>query len=101
MIFPVSSSRSSFLFEHDLFRKPLHTFRDHALSRRAFDPLAGAPQRGPVAFDPDRDAVLAVARAAQRHELRQSNGFAVELEERSLSVRKQRQLELRTTIAFI
>src|SRR5262245_54014463 len=27
-----SSSRSSFSFEHDLFRKPLHTFRDHALA---------------------------------------------------------------------
>src|SRR5215510_4192063 len=31
MTFLESSSRSSFLFEHDLFRKPLHTFRDHAL----------------------------------------------------------------------
>src|SRR5688572_3936778 len=26
-----SESRSSFLFEHDLFRKPVPTFRDHAL----------------------------------------------------------------------
>src|SRR5262245_26284817 len=25
---------SSILFEHDLFRKPLHTFRDHALDCR-------------------------------------------------------------------
>jgi hypothetical protein len=31
-LFLESSSRSSFLFEHDLFRKPLHTFRDHALA---------------------------------------------------------------------
>src|SRR3954469_16008619 len=34
MIFPASSSRSSFLFEHDLFRKPLHIFRDHAFAER-------------------------------------------------------------------
>src|SRR5947207_10566679 len=27
-----SSSRSNFLFEHDLFGKPLHTFPDHALA---------------------------------------------------------------------
>src|SRR5215475_3074239 len=33
MTFFESSSRFSFLFEHDLFRKPLHTFRDHALAR--------------------------------------------------------------------
>src|ERR1051325_7226922 len=26
--------RLTFLFEHDLFRKPLHTFRDHALNNR-------------------------------------------------------------------
>src|ERR1041385_8599607 len=30
--FAESDSRFIFLFEHDLFRKPLHTFRDHALS---------------------------------------------------------------------
>src|SRR5215218_7141952 len=29
-----SSSRSTSLFEHDLFRKPVATFRDHALGRR-------------------------------------------------------------------
>ena len=29
-----SSSRSSFLFVRDLFRKPVPTFRDHALGRR-------------------------------------------------------------------
>src|SRR3954469_12467338 len=29
-----SSSRSTSLFEHDLFRKPVATFRDHALRRR-------------------------------------------------------------------
>src|SRR5439155_5714949 len=28
-----SSSRSSLLLEHDLFRKPVPTFRDHALGR--------------------------------------------------------------------
>src|SRR6266700_2006424 len=28
-----SESWSSFLFEHDLFRKPVPTFRDHALRR--------------------------------------------------------------------
>ncbi len=28
------SSRSSFLLEHDLFRKPVSTFRDHALPKR-------------------------------------------------------------------
>src|SRR5262245_17780481 len=38
-----SSSRFSFLFEHDLFRKLRHTFRDHALvtaagARRALEP---------------------------------------------------------------
>src|SRR5262249_56523238 len=27
-----SSSRSRFLLEHDLFRKPVSTFRDHALT---------------------------------------------------------------------
>src|SRR6266508_5603096 len=32
MTFFESSSRFSFVFEHDLFRKPLHTFRDHALA---------------------------------------------------------------------
>src|SRR5829696_9904784 len=31
MIFCESSSRSICLFEHDLFRKPVPTFRDHAL----------------------------------------------------------------------
>src|SRR4051794_6638737 len=31
MTFLESSSRSIFLFEHDLFGKPLHTFPDHAL----------------------------------------------------------------------
>src|SRR4051794_1898056 len=31
MTFFESSSRSNFLFEHDLFGKPLHTFPDHAL----------------------------------------------------------------------
>ena len=31
-LFFESSSRSSFLSEHDLFRKPLHTFRDHAFN---------------------------------------------------------------------
>src|SRR5215510_10731515 len=30
---PASSSRSSLLVEHDLFRKPVPTFRDHALDR--------------------------------------------------------------------
>src|SRR5215218_4321944 len=29
-----SSSRSTSLFEHDLFRKPVATFRDHALAER-------------------------------------------------------------------
>src|SRR5262245_53729196 len=33
-LFLKSSSRSSFLSEHDLFRKPLHTFRDHAFDHR-------------------------------------------------------------------
>src|SRR3954465_10906552 len=28
---------SSFLFEHDLFRKPVPTFRDHALGGGGFD----------------------------------------------------------------
>jgi hypothetical protein len=27
----VWTTGSDYLFEHDLFRKPLHTFRDHAL----------------------------------------------------------------------
>jgi hypothetical protein len=35
-------SRFSFLFEHDLFRKPLHTFRDHALAA-LIATLANAP----------------------------------------------------------
>jgi hypothetical protein len=30
------------LFEHDLFRKPLHTFRDHALGSRHVRTGAGA-----------------------------------------------------------
>jgi hypothetical protein len=29
-----SSSRSSFLFEHDLFGKPVSTFPDHALAEQ-------------------------------------------------------------------
>src|SRR5262245_27885622 len=32
---PASSSRSSLLVEHDLFRKPVSTFRDHALAVRS------------------------------------------------------------------
>ena len=53
MTFPESSSHSSFLFEHDLFRKPLHTFRDHALGPERLDParfhlraLVSGPQCG-------------------------------------------------------
>src|SRR5438093_7299148 len=42
MVTPVLSrphrrARSSFLFEHDLFRKPVPTFRDHALRPRRLD----------------------------------------------------------------
>jgi hypothetical protein len=41
-----SSSRSRFLFEHDLFRKPLHTFRDHALGwAKARDRIASAAEK--------------------------------------------------------
>jgi hypothetical protein len=32
MILVESATGSSFLFEHDLFRKPVPTFRDHALA---------------------------------------------------------------------
>src|SRR5947199_10250040 len=32
----------SFLFEHDLFRKPVPTFRDHALARGSRDTRASA-----------------------------------------------------------
>ncbi len=41
------SSRLSSLFEHDLFRKPLHTFRDHALVRRS-TPRLGAADISPL-----------------------------------------------------
>jgi len=34
MTFFESSSRSNVFLEHDLFRKPVSTFRDHALARR-------------------------------------------------------------------
>jgi hypothetical protein len=41
-----SSFRFSSLFEHDLFRKPLSTFRDHALGFRAsIEPLRGRVKR--------------------------------------------------------
>jgi len=36
MLFVESPSRSIFLFEHDLFGKPVPTFPDHALGRRYF-----------------------------------------------------------------
>src|SRR5207249_8500536 len=38
----VCSSDLSFLFEHDLFRKPVPTFRDHAL-RRSLQSLIPVP----------------------------------------------------------
>ena len=37
--------RFSFLFEHDLFRKPLHTFRDHALALGARELVGAALER--------------------------------------------------------
>src|SRR5262249_30510087 len=36
---PKASSRFGFLFERDLFRKPLHTFRDHALDAAMAHPI--------------------------------------------------------------
>jgi hypothetical protein len=56
MTFFESSSRSSLLLEHDLFRKPVSTFRDHALAEQR----TGAHIRWPpihVSFK-DLDVVL-------------------------------------------
>ncbi len=38
--------RFSFLFEHDLFLKPVSTFRDHALARLRYAPRGCARQHG-------------------------------------------------------
>src|SRR5215510_7268459 len=46
MTFFESSSRSSLLVEHDLFRKPVPTFRDHALVRPPYSSPA-APRARP------------------------------------------------------
>src|SRR5215469_7838724 len=43
MIFVESAFRFSLLFEHDLFRKPALTFRDHALEQ--IELLAGGARR--------------------------------------------------------
>src|SRR5215471_6161942 len=53
-----SSSRSKFILEHDLFRKPVPTFRDHALrvrgpgnghrTLRIGPPAGGRPRAGPL-----------------------------------------------------
>src|SRR5689334_4713074 len=40
--------RSSFLFAHDLFRKPVATFRDHALALRAMNKKVIPAEPGPV-----------------------------------------------------
>src|ERR1700704_3104046 len=53
-------SRSRFLFEHDLFGKPLHTFPDHALIHF---PVAARLDRG---GQPDQGRLVEVA-AGQRH----------------------------------
>src|SRR5204863_4996436 len=42
----ISSSRSTYLFAHDLFGKPLHTFPDHALALAAAQDAAGRRLRG-------------------------------------------------------
>src|ERR1700730_5611838 len=41
------SSRSKFLLAHDLFRKPVPTFRDHALIQPIDAPCGAAEQSGP------------------------------------------------------
>src|SRR5262249_27332356 len=46
-LFFESPSRSNLLLEHDLFRKPVPTFRDHALQCR----LARVPARCPGVVD--------------------------------------------------
>src|SRR5437868_12253004 len=55
--FSESSSRFIFCFEHDLFRKPVPTFRDHALVAERAAILArigAAGERALVPVDPDR-----------------------------------------------
>src|SRR5262249_8373989 len=54
-LFFESSSRFSFLFEHDLFRKPLHTFRDHALGGHQ---LAGTSVANFVSVSPRAPTAL-------------------------------------------
>src|SRR5262245_47378898 len=75
MTFLESSSRSSFLFEHDLFRKPLHTFRDHALidGLTAVDHDRGAVHvGGGIGDKKSRDvADLVALREALQHDLLQ------------------------------
>src|SRR5215204_1853063 len=48
-----SSSRSTSLFEHDLFRKPVATFRDHALAYRSFGSSASR-KPSPMKFRANR-----------------------------------------------
>src|SRR5882757_7599957 len=61
MAFFESSSRSIFLLEHDLFRKPVSTFRDHALGGRFLDDhgLAGIDDGGVRALELLHAAVIA------------------------------------------
>src|SRR5215467_7263559 len=66
MTFFESSSRFSFLFEHDLVRKPLHTFRDHALARVMREPYAAElPARGRI-----EEVAVADARVARGRGMR-------------------------------
>src|SRR5215831_4407037 len=48
MTFLESSSRSSLLVEHDLFRKPVPTFRDHALRVLRLAPVAASARYAPA-----------------------------------------------------
>jgi hypothetical protein len=68
-----SKPGSSFLIEHDLFRKPVSTFRDHAPGGAGFASAAVAadqlqehemPNRGELPIPATRDKTNAESRAA-------------------------------------
>jgi hypothetical protein len=67
LLWAESQSRFSFLFEHDLFRKPVPTFRDHAL---AVMTVVVMPDLGavPVAAVADHAMVLMMAAVLARRD---------------------------------
>src|SRR6185295_16152832 len=73
---PDSSGALSFLFEHDLFGKPLHTFPDHALTRSCRGPthrrgrLEIAPDHRPKTAAQPGQAGITAAPAAPDHRMR-------------------------------